>query len=72
MTARPGIDYVEVRSGTVELQPDQSSAEIALELIANPRLTEERTFGVYLFAVSGAELGRPMATVTIRPGRRPS
>lgn len=67
MTAHPGIDYVGVSSGTLVIQPNQSSAEIPIQLIPNPTLHEDRTFGVELFGVSGAGLVRPMATVTIRP-----
>jgi hypothetical protein len=69
MTARPRIDYVEITSGTLVLQAGQSSAEIAVELIPDPDLTQERTFGVELYDTSGAGLARPMATVTIRPAR---
>ncbi|GHJ43494.1 hypothetical protein Cs7R123_08360 [Catellatospora sp. TT07R-123] len=69
MTARPGIDYVGVSSGTLVIQPNQSSAEIAIQLIPNPGLAEDRTFGVELFAVSGAGVARPMATVTLRPAQ---
>lgn len=67
MTAKPQIDYVDVRSGTVVFQPGQSSAEIAIQLLPHSALTQERTFGVELFSVSGAGLVRPMATVTIKP-----
>lgn len=69
MTAKPQVDYVDVRSAKVMIQPDQSSVEIVIQLLANPNLTQERTFGVELFAVSGAGLVRPMATVTIKPAQ---
>lgn len=69
MSAKPGIDYVGVTSGTLVIQPNQTSAEIVIQLLPNPTLNEDRTFGVELFAVSGAGLVRPMATVTIRPSR---
>ncbi|GAA2374657.1 hypothetical protein Cme02nite_03850 [Catellatospora methionotrophica] len=70
MTAHPGIDYVGVSSGTLYLQPNQASAEITIQLIPNPGLTEDRKFGVELFGVTGAGMVRPMATVTIRPSPR--
>ncbi|MDI1463322.1 Calx-beta domain-containing protein [Catellatospora sp. KI3] len=69
MTARPGIDYVGVDSGTLVLQPNQSSAEIAIQLLPHPPASQDRTFGVELFAVSGAGLARPMAIVTVKPAQ---
>jgi hypothetical protein len=69
MTAKPQIDYVHVSSGKVVIHPGQSSVEIMIQLLPNPTLTQDRTFGVELFAVSGAGLVRPMATITIKPAR---
>jgi hypothetical protein len=70
MTAKPQLDYVEVRSAMMTIQPGQSSAEIVVQLLPNPDLDQDRKFGVELFAVSGAGLVRPMATVTIKPAQK--
>ncbi|MEV6520366.1 hypothetical protein AB0M43_00315 [Longispora sp. NPDC051575] len=69
MTARPQVDYVDVRSGTVVIPAGRSSAEIAIQLL-HPGFTHDRKFGVELFAVSGAGVEKPMGIVTLRPAQR--
>jgi hypothetical protein len=68
ITAKSQLDYVEVTSGTVVIQPGKTSGDAVVTLLPDPDLGGGKTFGVELFGVPDGVLGGSKAIVTITPG----
>lgn len=65
-SAKPQSDYVEVRNAKAAIPPGETAGYVTV-LIAPDRVREpDETFAVLLLEASGADIGRRMATVTIR------
>jgi hypothetical protein len=65
-SAKPQVDYVEVREGKGIISPGATGAYVTLQIVPDRVPEPDEFFTVLLLQVSGADIGRRAGTVIVR------